>query len=181
MSFDHEIVYPHLEWFTLPEAMPPRSSFKPVVKKEQASFTNDPAPLCENLVTELVHQILEDHLAYVPVDTMDTIGSKLKEMLMAEIAGFDIPVKMCGHQVISIAKAAHKELCKKMVNKEYIRVNLLLQQHFVYVDIVKTLARHLHTSEKETGVRFFEAMGNAVDGAVRTFLLKFCIILPEDD
>lgn len=74
----------------LSEAIPVRGCFAPVVTKAPASPSDI---VYDILVTEVVYQILDDILPHVHVLTLNNIIQKLKEMLLEEIAGFDIPVK----------------------------------------------------------------------------------------
>lgn len=137
---------------------------------------NNPDFFCHILVTELVNHCLGNLLDSVPVDILDTIVSKLRHGLLAEIDKCDIPVQGSKCRIPSIMAATYWELYQ-MLGPEELIVSVLLQQRDKdYKFITKTLKKHLLTPEK----KFITSVLTSMKSAARSCIFG-CIILPDDN
>lgn len=125
--------------------------------------------LCQVLLIGLVMLIMEDVSTLAP--EMKNIIPKLRQMLMAEIAGHDIPVDMSVPRMKKIIKAVKKDLRKK-ASKKFIQLRLLAQDEYLYRDIIQNLKRHLcpETAKKKNGAkRFFKSAFKSIRDLVVCF------------
>lgn len=81
-------------------------------------------------------RLLRNH---VPERVMSTVVPKLKQMLIAEVAGHELPVKRSGGHTGRTVKAVLKELYMKMGNNEVTGLSLLLQEDCIYKDVSETV------------------------------------------
>lgn len=137
---------------------------------------NNPDFFCHVLVTELVNHCLGNLLDSVPVDILDTIVSKLRHGLLAEMEKCDIPVQGSKCRIPSIMAATYWELYQMVGPKELIVSVLLQQRDKDYKFITETLKKHLLTPEKKSITSVLTSMKSAA----RTCIFG-CIILPDDD
>lgn len=150
-------------------------SFSAAVREEQPE-ANNPGPLCHNLVMELVNQCLGDCLDNMSEDLLDNIISKLRQGLLEELEGCDIPDQSSSFSIPAIITAASRELHRTMGPKEAIETALLLQRNKDYRIITKTLKKHLLTMQRSV----VTALLNNLMSVGRAGLLC-CFILPEED
>lgn len=75
-------------------------------------------------------RLLRNH---VPERVMSTVVPK--QMLIAEVAGHELPVKRSGGHIGRTVKALLKELYKKMENNEVTGLSLVLQDDCIYKDV----------------------------------------------
>lgn len=152
------------------------SSFGPAVRENQPEIHN-PVPLCHNLVTELVNQCLGDCLGNVSEDLLDNIICKLRQCLLDELEGCEVPDKSSSSfSIPAIVTAASRELHRTMGPKEAIETALLLQKNKDYRIITKTLKKHLLSVQR--GV--MTVLLHNLLSVGRAGLLC-CLILPEED
>lgn len=137
---------------------------------------NNPDFFCHVLVTELVNHCLGNLLDSVPVDILDTIVSKLRHGLLAQMEKCDIPVQGSKCRIPSIMAATYWELHHTVGPKELIVSVLLQQRDKDYKFITETLKKHLLTPEKKSITSVLTSMRSAA----RTCIFG-CIVLPEDD
>lgn len=137
---------------------------------------NNPDFFCHVLVTELVNHCLGNLLDSVPGDILDTIVSKLRHGLLAEMEKCDIPVQGSKCRIPSIMAATYWELYQMVGPKELIVSVLLQQRDKDYKFITETLKKHLLTPEKKSITSVLTSMKSAA----RTCIFG-CIILPDDD
>lgn len=137
---------------------------------------NNPEFFCHILVTELVNHCLGSLLDSVPADILDTIVSKLRHGLLAEMDKCDIPVQGSKCRIPSIMAATYWELYQMVGSKELIISVLLQQRDKDYIFITKTLKKHLLTPEK----KFITSVLTTMKSAARNCIFG-CIILPDDD
>lgn len=137
---------------------------------------NNPDFFCHVLVTELVNHCLGNLLDSVPVDILDTIVSKLRHGLLAEMDKCDIPVQGIKCRIPSIIAATYWELYQMVGPKELIVSVLLQQRDKDYKFITKTLKKHLLPPEK----KFITSLLTSMKSAARSCIFG-CIILPDDD
>lgn len=137
---------------------------------------NNPDFFCHVLVTELVNHCLGNLLDSVPLDVLDTIVSKLRHGLLAEMDKCDIPVQGSKCRIPSIMAATYWELYQMVGPKELIISVLLQQRDKDYTFITKTLKKHLLTREK----KFIASVLTSMKSAARSCILG-CIILPNDE
>lgn len=129
-------------------------SSKRHITKEH-SITNEPATVCDVLLTQLIAEIFGHMLADVSFDTFTDVITKLSKILQEELEGRDIPVSMSPRHIQRMVRAVHRELCQKKNNKNYIMVNLLALQDKLCQTIVDTLMKHLMKPRKKLSIRKF--------------------------
>lgn len=159
---------------TNPKVQRLRSSSAAV--REDQPEANNPGPLCHNLVTELVNQCLGDCLDNVSEDLLDNIICKLRQCLLEELEGCDVPDKNSSFSIPAIVTAVSRELHHTMGPKETIETALLLQRNKDYRIITKTLKKHLVTVQRS----IVTVLLNNLLSVGRAGLLC-CFILPEED
>lgn len=152
-----------------------KRSFSAAVREGQPG-ADSPVPLCHNLVTELVNQCLGDCLDNVSEDLLDNIICKLRQCLLEELEGCDVPDKSSSFSIPAIVTAASRELHRTMGPKEAIETALLLQRNKDYRIITKTLKKHLLTVQRS----IVTVLLNNLLSVGRAGLLC-CFILPEED
>lgn len=146
------------------------------VAGENQPDANSPVPLCHSLVTELVNRCLGDCLDKVSEDMLDTIVCKLRQCLLEELEGCDVPAKSAGFSIPAVVAATSRELRLTMGPKKAIERALLLQRNKDYRVITKTLKKHLLSVQRS----LVTVLLNNLLSLGRVGLLC-CFILPEED
>lgn len=150
-------------------------AFSAAVRKEQPEG-NNPGPLCHSLAMELVNQCLGDCLDNVSKELLDNIICKLRQGLLEELEGCDVPDKSSSFSIPAIVTAVSRELHRTMGPKEAIKTALLLQRNKDYRIITRTLKKHLLTVQRS----LVTALLNNLLSVGRAGLLC-CFILPEEE
>lgn len=149
-------------------------SFSAAVREDQPE-ANNPVLLCHRLTEELVNQCLGDCLDNVSEDLLNDITCQLRQCLLEELEGCDVPDKSSGFSIPAIVTAASRELHRTMGPKEAIETALLLQRNKDYRIITKTLKKHLLVQRGIVAVLLNNLLSVGRAG------LLCCFILPEED
>lgn len=123
--------------------------------RKKNSITNEPATVCDILLTQLIAEIFGHMLADVSFDIFNNVITKLSRILQEELKGRDIPVSMSPRHIQRMVRAVHRELCQKNNNKNYIILNLLNLQDKLCQTVVDTLMKHLMRPRKQLSIRKF--------------------------
>lgn len=122
---------------------------------KENSITNEPATVCDVLLTQLIAEIFGHMLADVSSNIFSDVITKLSRILQEELKDRDIPVSMSPRHIQRTVCAVHRELCQNNNNKNYIVVNLLTLQDKLCQTIVDTLMKHLMKPRKKLSIRKF--------------------------
>lgn len=120
---------------------------------KENSITNEPATVCDTLLTHLIAEIFGHMLADVSCDIFSAVITKLSRILQEELEGRDITVSMDPSDIQSMVRAVRRELCQKKSNKNYIIINLVALQDKLCRTIVDTLMKHLMKPRKKLSLR----------------------------
>lgn len=152
------------------------SSFSAAVREPAQPEANDPLPLCHSLVRELVNQCLGDCLDSISQDLLDNIIGKLRQCLLEELEGCDVPDRSSGLSIPAIVTAASRELQQTIGPKEALETALLLQRNKDYRIFSRTLKKHLCMVQRS----MVTVLLNKLLSVGRAGLLC-CFILPDED